>query len=220
MAVASNGPNGPHRGRIGNIVYYMLNGKNVSRNIGKYVDPNTEKQKTVRSKTKICSNLFKKINDFIYYGFSVEAKDNDKNAFNLAVAYNKSNMFIGDFPDFKIAYDLLIVSKGNLLPAQNPQVTQTETGLSFTWDTDPKMAYAMSKDQVMLLAYFPDLDKSYFTIYGPERQAGVATLQIPGSIRGKYMETYISFAAGDRTQMADSTYTGSFNHPSTHLKNA
>ncbi|WP_316788689.1 hypothetical protein [Pedobacter frigoris] len=43
MAIANNGPHGSHRGRIGNIVYYMLNGQPVSREIGI-----TDKPPTVR----------------------------------------------------------------------------------------------------------------------------------------------------------------------------
>lgn len=214
MAVSNNGANGDHVGRIGNLVYYMLNGKNVCRKIGVYVDPNTEKQQLTRLKTKMCSDFVKSVNDFINVGFSIEARNSiNKNAFNIAVGYNKPNMFTGDFPDLKIGYDLLILSKGSLTPAQNPVVTLTDTGLTFTWDTDPKMSFPMHADQVMMLAYFPGLDKSYYTLFGPERSSGTATLQIPTSLREKYMETYISFAAADREKVADSTYTGNFNPP-------
>lgn len=217
MAVSNNGANGVHIGRIGNLVYYMLNGRNICRKIGVYVDPKTEKQQITRLKTKMCSDFVKSVNDFINVGFSIEARNSiNKNAFNIAVAYNKPNMFHGNFPDFKIGYDLLTVSKGSLTPAQNPKVAQMETGLTFTWDTDPKMPFPMNADQVMMLAHFPGLDKSYYTLFGPERSSGTATLQIPASLRNKYMETYISFAAADRENIADSTYTGNFNHPEQH----
>ncbi|WP_316815389.1 DUF6266 family protein [Pedobacter nyackensis] len=213
MAIASNGPNGFHRGRIGNVVYYVLNGQNVSRRIGEYPDPNTEKQQAARLKTKMCSAFLQHVNDFIEIGFGREALNTPKNSFNIAVAYNKPNMFNGTFPNLEIGYDLLILSKGPLTPAQNPKVIQTEAGLSFSWDADPKMPFPMNTDQVMLLAYFPKVKKSYYTLFGTNRSSGTALLQIPESLKDKYMETYITFASADGKTVADSTYTGSFNKP-------
>ncbi|MFA4868290.1 MAG: DUF6266 family protein [Pedobacter sp.] len=211
MAIANDGPGGFHRGRLGNVLYYTLNGKNVSRTIGVYKDRDTEKQRDARLRTKLCSNFFQHIHDFINVGYSVESPNAAYNPFNLAVTANKPNMFSGSYPNLQIEYDLLILSKGNLTPAQNPQVVETGTGLEFTWDTDKKMAFPMATDQVMVLAYFPKKKKAFYTLFGTDRLSGKASLQIPASLRGQYMETYISFSSADRTSIADSTYTGSFN---------
>jgi hypothetical protein len=211
MAIAKNGPHGEHRGRIGNVVYYMLNGKLVSRKIGRSTKPPTLSQLSSRLETKICSEFISRIQDFTNIGFGIEMQGTDKNAFNLAVAYNKKNMFSGVYPDFKINYDLLILSKGILKPAQNPLVSQTEAGIQYTWNTDPKMAFPESTDQVMMLAYFPKAEKVFYTLFGSDRSSGTALLPIPASLKNQYMETYISFASADRKQLADSTYTGAFN---------
>ncbi|SMC63166.1 DUF6266 family protein [Pedobacter nyackensis] len=211
MAIAKNGPHGEHCGRIGNVVYYMLNGKLVSRKIGRSTKPPTLSQLSSRLETKICSEFISRIQDVINIGFGIEMQGTDKNAFNLAVAYNKKNMFSGVYPDFKINYDLLILSKGILMPAQNPQVLQTEAGIQYTWDTDLKMAFPESTDQVMMLAYFPKAEKVFYTLFGSDRSSGTALLPIPASLKNQYMETYISFASADRKQLADSAYTGAFN---------
>jgi len=42
MAIANDGPQGPHRGRIANMVYYQLNGQNVRRRIGRLTKPATK----------------------------------------------------------------------------------------------------------------------------------------------------------------------------------
>lgn len=44
MAIADNGPQGRHYGKIGNMVYYTLNGQNIGRKIGRKTKPPTEAQ--------------------------------------------------------------------------------------------------------------------------------------------------------------------------------
>lgn len=217
MAITENGPHGNHRGRIGNIVYYMLNGKNVSREIGYTTKPPTVAQLNIRLITKISSELLCKLMGFIRTGFSIEALRAKDNAFNQAVKYNKKNIIQGSYPVLKIAYDQLLLSKGGLKQAQDWQVMQTENGLQFSWHTDPKMAWPEATDQVMMLAYFPEQDGLVYTLFGNNRSTGIATLEIPEELQGKYMETYMSFIAADRKQVADSTYTGNFNQNSTDL---
>jgi hypothetical protein len=217
MAIAKNGLQGNYRGRIGNVVYYVLNGKNVSREIGFSTKPPTELQLQTRLVTKLCSELLCKVLDFIKTGFSVEAVKAQDNAFNQAVKYNKKNIVKGSYPVMEIAYDQLLLSKGELQPAENWQVQQTATGLQFSWFTDPKMAWPAATDQVMLLAYFPEQEEVVYTLFGNNRLQGNAQLEIPAALRGGYMETYMSFIAADRKQLADSTYTGSFNQENPHL---
>lgn len=211
MAIAENGPHSNHRGRLGNTLYYTLNGKNVSRVIGVNTKPPTDAQLKTRMTTKLCSTLLTRLHDFIQLGFKTEATMAMDNAFNQATKYNKPNIIKGDFPNLEIAYDQLLLSKGSLLPAQNWQVTQIAQGLLYTWATDPQMAWPQSTDQVMMLAYFPELEKSVYTLFGNSRLSGSALLEIAEPLKNHYMETYISFIAADRSQVANSIYTGSFN---------
>ena len=119
MAIAENGPGGNHRGKLGNSVYYVLNGKNVSRGIGITLKPPTQLQLKSRMETKLSSGLLSRLLDFLNTGFGAEALMAKDNAFNQAVKYNKKNMIKGSYPDLELAYDQLLVSKGALKPAQN-----------------------------------------------------------------------------------------------------
>lgn len=211
MAITENGPGGNHRGRLGNVVYYMLNGKNVSREIGISTKPPTTSQLKHRLGTKISSNLLTNLLGFLQTGFGIEATKTMDNAFNQAVKYNKANIIKGEFPDLKIAYDQLLVSKGALHPAQNCKIIPTETGLQYSWDTNPEMPWPETTDQVMMLAYFPKQEKVIFTLFGNSRLSGTDLLEIPPSLQAEYMETYVSFIAANRKQLANSTYTGNFN---------
>lgn len=211
MAIAENGPGGNHRGKLGNLVYYMLNGKNVSRGIGVTTKPPTELQLKSRMETKLSGELLGRLLDFLHTGFGVEALMAKDNAFNQAVKYNKKNIIKGTYPDLELAYDQLLVSKGLLKPAQNCQVAQDAAGLQYSWETNPEMSWPETTDQVMMLAYFPKQERVFYTLFGSSRLSGTDVLEIPPSLQGEYMETYVSFIAANRKQLSDSIYTGSFN---------
>lgn len=213
MGILNNGPHGPFRGRIDNMVYYMLKNKNVSRQIGVNTNPPTELQLRNRTATKLCSKFLCTVKDFIGTGFHIEAELMDDNAYNQAVKHNKKRIIEGNYPDLNIAYAQVMLSKGLLRPAENWQVMQTPAGLQFTWRTDPKMSWPEAAEQVMMLAYFPDQDRTEYVLFGNDRISGTAELELPPSLQGKYMETYLSFIAADRKQVSDSIYTGSFNKP-------
>lgn len=217
MAIAENGPGGHHRGRLGNIVYYMLNGKNVSREIGISTKPFTEAQLKQHLLTKMRSQMFRDLLDFINTGFSLEAIQHLDNAFNRAVKNNR-NIITGTYPNLEIAYDQVLLSKGALKPVQNWKVTENRAGLQYNWDTDSQMAWPDATDQVMLLAYFPEQKKVFYTLFGNTRLSGNDFLEIPPSLQGKHMETYMSVISADRKQLSDSIYTGSFNSEKTKNK--
>ncbi|SMC97145.1 DUF6266 family protein [Pedobacter africanus] len=215
MAITESGPGGHHRGKLGNMVYYTLNGKRVVREIGRTLKPPTEKQLASRMITKMSSALLKHLLDFIQAGFSQQAIKTQNNAFNEAVKANKKNIIKGIYPYLEIAYDQLLLSVGTLKPAQYWHVEQVAHGLQYSWATDPQMAWPEATDQVMMLAYFPKQEKVHFTLFGKDRLAGSDLLEIPPSLQGEYMETYMSFIAADRKQVSNSTYTGSFNAETT-----
>lgn len=211
MGILHAGLHGPFKGRIGNTVYYMLGGKNVSRQIGENNKPPSELQLRNRLATKLSGKFFCEVRAFIETGFSAEAKLIADNAYNTAVKNNKQQMIKGLYPNLELDYSKILVGKGVLKPATGWQVDQTTMGLHFTWETDPKTAWPESIEQVLLLAYFPVEKRTAYVLFGPKRSDGTAELEIPPSLQGKYMETYLSFASADRKQVADSVYTGSFN---------
>lgn len=215
MGIASNGPHGNHRGRIGNIVYYVLNGKNVAREIGKTTKPPTQAQLKVRSEIKLVSQFLKPLGEFINVGFGIEQLGTDKNAFNLAMACNRPHAIKGSYPNLEIAYDKVQISKGLLKAVKKLHVEESPLGLRFNWDTNPQMAWQESTDQAMVLVYFPDQKKVFYTLFGNSRLSGTMEQEIPANLKGKYMESYISFISANRRQVSDSIYAGSFNAPET-----
>lgn len=217
MGILSGGINGPFRGRIGDIVYYVLkNGKNVSRRIGKSTKPRSNLQLRNQVLTKVCSEFFSAVKEFIDTGYNIEALVAKDNAYNQAVKNNKAKLLTGNFPNLEFSFEHLLLSKGDLKPAENVEVTQIPSGLQFNWQTDPKMAWPDAADQVMILAYFPEPNRAEFELFGNSRASGNAQLEIPPSLQGMYMEIYFSFISADRKRVSDSVYLGGFNKPETN----
>jgi hypothetical protein len=211
MGIAKNGPFGMHVGKVGNLVYYELNGKNVVREIGQNTKPPTEKQLNVQMQTQLMSVFFSKILPFIKAGFAAEAANTQLNAHNICMKQDRKKVITGTYPHLELAFDQILVSQGTLRPAVSPMMGQSPDGLQFSWHTDPKMDWPESSDQVMLLAYFPSTNELVYKLFGNNRLAGADTLDIPEALQDQRMEVYLSFIAADRTAQANSTYMGRLN---------
>lgn len=211
MAIANNGPFGSHSGKVGNLVYYELNGKNVVREIGRHTKPPTEKQLKVQMETALMSGFFSTVLPFIRVGFSAAVLGTGLNAHNMGMKQPRDLIIKGVYPDLMLAFDQILLSTGNLGPAVEPAVSQEAEGLRFSWHTDPQMEWPASTDQVMMLAYFPGEQTIAYELFGNNRLSGTDVLAIPEILQDQHMEVYISFVAADRKTQANSTYMGSFN---------
>lgn len=211
MATSSNGPLGNHNGKVGNIVYYTLNNKQISRVIGKSKKPRTAGQLRQQETMKICGEFFKTLKEFTNIGFSTEIIGTDKNQFNLVMENNSKYIITGDYPDLSIAYEKVILSKGKLKAAVNPKVDKAPEGLRFSWDSDPQMPWPESTDQTMILVYFPETKELICKLFGNSRISGSELLEIPEPLQAAPMQTYLSFITTDRKSVSDSTYTGKVN---------
>ncbi|RZM18885.1 MAG: hypothetical protein EOO88_39585 [Pedobacter sp.] len=211
MAIANDGPQGPHRGRIGNMVYYDLNGQNVGRQIGRITTPPTENQLRNWEVMKLVPAFLKSVLEFINLGFSIEQLGTTSNSYNVAMKLNVTQIVTGDYPNLYIDYSKVILSKGILKPAQNPTAEMEAEAIRFSWDTNPQMPWEESTDQVMMLAYFPEQKKVFYTLFGKDRIAGNDSLPIPDDLLDQPVYTYISFVAANRRKLADSIFIGGLN---------
>lgn len=211
MAIAENGPQGRHRGRIGNMVYYTLNGQNIGRKIGRRTKPPTEGELRHHAIMKLVPPFLKKLLEYINLGFSAAALGTTKNAYNLAMEANFHNIVAGAYPNLTIDYPKVILSQGILKPAHNPLAELVPTGIKFSWNTNSQMDWLESSDQAMMLAYFPEEDRAVFRLFGKDRLTGTDLLVLPEELQEQPMYTYLSFISEDRKQQADSIYTGAFN---------
>jgi len=211
MATSESGIPGSFKGRIGNTVYYFLNGKWVSRSVARGSKPPTVFRRATQAKMGLGSTVLRDLKPFINVGFRQKAIVKKDNPSNVAKSYLLRHAMAGQYPDISIDYAKLLVSEGPLLPAQDFSVVPEAEGLRFSWFADPGVPWPDYTDQVMMLAYFPVLGKAVCELYGPQRSQGTALLPVSAPMQSEYMETYVAFIAADRSATSISVYTGSFN---------
>jgi len=209
MALLPGGIFGGPSGTVGAVVTYQLNGQNVMRGKRRKSNkPPTLPQLQSRMEMGVLTLFLDKVKGFVKTGFSPLAMGTTRNYHNLAVRYNRLQGTTGTYPDVKINFEHLLVSKGDLEIAANPRVQRVENGLKFTWDYPGSPVETYGKDQVMMLAYSPRLSKSTFIDSGARRAKMEDTLILPPAMLNEQLEVYISFVSNDRLKAADSQYLG------------
>lgn len=213
MAIITNGPLGQFRGRIGNLVFYPLNGKQVARTIGPQGPPSV-KQLANYQRMSLTVNMLRTMNDFVDAGFAIEAKGTDKNPQNLAVSFNKSTAIYGEYPDMSIDYSKVIFSHGKLPFSEDISVTKSLKGLSFSWSKEDVKGYLRRReDMVMILVYFPGMRRSVQMLNAAKRESGGYELKLHRSMIHQPMEIYMLFKAANGKDISDTLYLGNINGP-------
>lgn len=200
--------NGIINGKLGSTVSYLLNGNLVTRTIGFTKKKPTKPQLTFRQKTRVLNAFFKKVGDFINVGFEFEGQKKNKKAYALAFGHNIVNAFKGIYPTVSIDFKNLRLTSGNMAEVSGIMVEVVNEGFKFSWDAESKESGMHWTDQVMLMAYFPELKKAMFITAGANRDIGTCLLPLYETSHGYVAETYISFISSDRRSISNSTYTG------------
>lgn len=207
MARLEGGIFGNFHGRIGNTVYYVRNGKQLARKLGKIEKPATKAQLTCRQRLKVLSVFFKPVKAFINLGFAKLVAGTPAFAYNAAVKYNLEQATVGEYPDVQLDYSKIRVSKGNLLPAYNAVLNKEAAGLRFSWETTG-MGYQDRYDAAMILVYFPEGPEALCMLNAGQRQEGTVFLALDELRLKKEAHCYLAFISENRSEVSDSLYLG------------
>ena len=163
MARMSNGMAGFIQGKIGNLVYYVKNGKQMVRETGKVTKPPTLPQLQNRMELAVVVAFLRPLTELINVGFIVGSKDyhKGKTSYNLAVACNKPNAVKGVYPDVVMDFTKVLVANGNIDMAMLPAVGGAR----------PKQACAISER--------PDPTSPAMPTISPARSANVTFEKAP-----------------------------------------
>lgn len=244
MAKVIGGPFGLLSGKLGNRVYYIVDGKQMSRALGKRMKPPTVKELANRQGMKVAFEFAKTVGVFIDIGFGIEAKERDIQPRNAAVGCIRKEALKGGYPDIEIDYAKLLLSRGSLPGLTAPSVSlagrlvpQETSGpgevlaetlgdgigagagpgssiaLRYCWTVEPQdLDWPRCNDQVMLMAYCPELEegdkRACYKLSSARRGTGEDVLLLPQAFGGRSVEVYISAVADDRNGIADSQYLG------------
>ena len=125
---------GKARGSIDQITFSSWKNIRVAKKKIEKNTSNSELQKEVRSKFTTVVDLLKSINPVIKIGWAKVAKN--MTPMNAAMSYHLKNAVTGDYPDYEIDYQKVIISRGNLPGVKDLQIstiTSNEIGLEWTY---------------------------------------------------------------------------------------
>lgn len=225
MARLKNGPFDAIIGKLGNLVGYVRLGQSLIR-MKPHPKPKRNKKRTPAQKAAseafaVVSRFVTPINRFINIGFKLDIVGTARVARNAAMSYNAPAV-TGEYPDQVFDYTKGIVSAGKLMGPENPAAVLNEydpatqtCSLKFSWEVDRDWSYTRGRDQVMMLAFFPETGKATWCLSGARRFEGSDVLPVGisfdnnfGRKKHNYIETYMAFIADDRESISNSVYTG------------
>lgn len=198
-------------GKLGNTVSYLLNGKMVTRTIGRSTKKRTVLQLAVMQKTKVTSIFLQPMMTYLKIGYAIEAARYNSNAQNQAFIYHWKNALKGRYPALEIDYEKVLTTMGALAMPENVATSMLEGGINFSWNPESTAASGHWTDQCMMIAYFPKLATVQFITAGANRHLGKDFLPVNLEKENTVMELYLSFISSDRQSISNSVYAGQLN---------
>jgi hypothetical protein len=165
----------------------------------------TNAQAATRIRFALAVKLLRDMREIVELGFRDEAVE--KTGMNAAISYTMKHAITGEFPDFKIAYDHMLISRGKLPNVENATATaHAKKAILFKWTNNEGVGKACGEDKVLLVAYSEEHEAVVFKI-GSTRHAGTDILDMP-AFSGRTVHTWISFISADNRDVSNSVYTG------------
>jgi hypothetical protein len=146
MASVNDSSGGDFNGKVGGLVYYKVGGKTYvrqapSKRTKAQMEKETVPQKLNRSKMTLTQRHLKSLKYSIAFGFQ-NCTVGARRPFHACVSYTFNNSFIADGPNYAIDPSLIKMSKGILLPPQNPKAEKTANGFMITWKSNAHISNA------------------------------------------------------------------------------
>lgn len=127
---------------------------------------------------------------------------------NSAFKYNYKSALTGSYPSFAFDYSKILVSKGDLLPANSPAASAAGGGLvKFNWGDNSGVAQANANDKCIMVVHCPEQNRSVYITGGAIRSTQSDTINV-GIFAGRTVETWLGFISDDGMAVASSVYTG------------
>jgi len=212
MTKIKEGILGPVSGKIGPVVggtwkgipYLRLapkkDGKKRKRTVGQIAN---------QEKFNYVNQLLVPFHPYITIGFKHEAEH--KTEISAAFSVNFNRAIIGVFPNLSVDYSKLVLSVGKLPGLTDVVMERIDPGvLKLSWTKDD-CKYAIFNDQIILVAYCPELKKVDGFVGGVKRTEKECILKLEPKLRGKILEVYVIVSSVDQKKIANSQYLGSIN---------
>lgn len=202
------------KGKIGNLVFYTLNGKTVVRSKPGSNHKNKHNpsplQLIQREKLKTINAFLKPIKQALDFGYQEFLTQSKK---GMHCAYSEINTKgYNHTREPRIDPAFLRVSKGNLLGPESPQLIRNGNSLEITWADNSAEGKAQASDETFILCYCPEEEKHIWPKSKFRRNGGQAVIELSSEQSAKSWHVYLAFSQMNfktRTYiLSDSVYLG------------
>ncbi len=168
----------------------------------------TPAQEVQRAKFALVQSFLRTMNPLLQVSFNNFSQK--MTGPNHALAYTLKHAVAGTYPNLRLHYPSVLVSRGsNLTDAYNATATAgPDATVQFTWEDNTGVGTAKAGDRSILVVHCPQRMQTMYTVDGPPRSAGSGSLRVH-FFRGMELHTWLSFLSENGTDAATSVYTGS-----------
>ncbi|CAM4046766.1 hypothetical protein SAMN06265348_101549 [Pedobacter westerhofensis] len=210
MGIVKKGPATGWSGKVGNQVYSQHPDREttVTEPPTPTDLPPTVDQLRVRQVTTICGKYLSPLKDFVKVGAHAKGKPKGQTPYNVMLSGVRANAIKGEYPNQYLDYSKLRITQGTMSPPTLAIARLTDQGFAFEWNPDNVTDDDHYTDQVMVMAYFPELRIARYKTCCAERHKGEYLLLLAGIKKGYTAEIYIGFITDERDRISDSVYLG------------
>lgn len=197
---------GGFSGKVGTVIGYVRNGVAFMRGMATgHTDANTSAQQIQRAKFSLVVRFLRPLTALLRIGF--KEAGSRLTGYNSAMAYTMENAVTGISPDFAIDYAKVLVCRGNLPGALNPEVTSAVAGqVDFTWENNDWDAGADADDKVVLVVYNPAKQKAISVIGDATRATGNQSVEVPELFSADNVQCYIGFTNASQSEFSNGEF--------------
>jgi hypothetical protein len=206
---------GGFKGKVGNIVGSTWKGLDVMKiRPASVTNPNTVRQQDQRNRFGLMMRFLSPQRRLVQIGFRPYAVK--MTSFNAAMSYNLAAAIGGNFPDFGINYNMVMLSMGDLPALTQPVLAFIEpASVKLSWNDNSNAEGAKSTDQLMVSIYDQDSGRAQIFISCAIRSDATVTMVLPAEWAGLSVEVLTFFLAEEgvasaqaRSLISDTTYAG------------
>ncbi|OOG73790.1 DUF6266 family protein [Algoriphagus sp. A40] len=206
------------RGKVGNLVFYQLDGQTYVRKApgkqSKATKARTSEAKKISQSVNTQTHKFLRFfAHLIRFGFQ-EWEIGGRKAYHAAVSFTAKNSFsfVGSSREKVLDIFLVKLSSGSLLGPEEPKAERTATGVLFTWRNNSWIAGSNPRDEAFLVLIHEHREKSVWEFKGNSREKESHLLALPFPESGDKWHAFLAFSqenawTKNRT-FSDSVYLG------------
>ncbi len=209
MARITDGINGGLSGKVGDLVFYTMNGGKYVRSLPsrkRKKTPPTPRQALQRARFAAIQEWLRPIKFLVKESFRNYAPR--QTGHNAAMSYNLKNSVVPVGEGFEVNAEEFMFSVGPLAEADRPTAIQEGDVVRFHWQYEVVDLTANPRDRTMLLLYRIGRPYSEYRTFGKERIDCSDALSIREYVPGDVCHAYIAFISAENLEVSNSVYIG------------